>query len=95
MAQLPFTRVGHVRPGHPRHADLPQRPRRKGGRAPGAGGRIGFYRRPPFPFLQVVWPNRDGTFPWRSDGDDRCRGHQPHLWLRPDEHPPGVWTQDL
>ncbi|MGW5156381.1 DUF4262 domain-containing protein [Nonomuraea wenchangensis] len=59
------------------------------------GTTIGFYRRPPFPFLQVVWPDRDGTFPWRSDGDDRCRGHQPHLWLRPDEHPPGVWTQDL
>ncbi|MGA5757182.1 DUF4262 domain-containing protein [Nonomuraea bangladeshensis] len=59
------------------------------------GTAIGFYRRPPFPFLQVVWPGRDGTFPWHPDGDDRYRDHQPHLWLRPDEHSPGIWTQDL
>lgn len=41
------------------------------------GTAIGFYRKPPFPFLQVVWPNRDEAFPWqpashspaaRSDG---------------------------
>ncbi|MFB4278865.1 DUF4262 domain-containing protein [Nonomuraea sp. MTCD27] len=53
------------------------------------GTALGFYRRPPFPFLQVVWPSPDNTFPWQGDGDD----HQPHLWLRPDEHPAGVWTR--
>lgn len=57
------------------------------------GTAIGFYRKPPFPFLQVVWPDRDGTFPWQSDGSGGYQ--QPHLWLRPDEHPPGIWTHDL
>ncbi|MGW5689051.1 DUF4262 domain-containing protein [Nonomuraea sp. NPDC003754] len=59
------------------------------------GTAIDFYQRPPFPFLQVVWPAPDGVFPWQPEGDDRYRDHQPHLWLRPDEHLPGVWTQDL
>ncbi|MER7834548.1 DUF4262 domain-containing protein [Streptomyces sp. NPDC096040] len=27
------------------------------------GQAIGFYRKPPFPFLQVVWPNRDAALP--------------------------------
>jgi hypothetical protein len=58
------------------------------------GTAIGFYRKPPFPFLQVVWPNRDGAFPWQTGGEDLL-GRQPRLSLRPDGHPAGVWTQDL
>ncbi|GAA1990447.1 DUF4262 domain-containing protein [Catenulispora subtropica] len=58
------------------------------------GTAIGFYRRPPFDFLQVVWPSRDGAFPWQPGGDDLLN-RQPRLWLHPDEHPVGVWTQDL
>ncbi|MFJ4649275.1 DUF4262 domain-containing protein [Streptomyces bobili] len=58
------------------------------------GTAIGFYRRPPFPFLQVVWPSRDGAFPWQSGGEDLL-DRQPQLALCPDEHRVGVWTQDL
>ncbi|HET9442350.1 MAG TPA: DUF4262 domain-containing protein [Acidimicrobiales bacterium] len=42
-----------------------------------------FARRPPLPVLQVVWPD-DGT----GRGPD-----QPRLWLTPQEHPRGWWTE--
>ncbi|AYV32210.1 hypothetical protein EES41_36245 [Streptomyces sp. ADI95-16] len=58
------------------------------------GTAISYYRKPPFPVLQVVWPNRDGAFPWQPGGEDALT-HQPRLDLHPDEHPAGVWTQDL
>ncbi|MGI5254547.1 DUF4262 domain-containing protein [Actinacidiphila glaucinigra] len=58
------------------------------------GAAIGFYRKPPFPFLQIVWPNRDGAYPWQPGGEDLI-GLQPRLDLHPDKHPAGVWTQDL
>jgi hypothetical protein len=59
------------------------------------GRAIGFYRRPPAPFLQVVWPDRDGRFPWDTDSSPVLQHRQPQLWRHPDNHPPGVWTQDL
>ncbi|MGW1768255.1 DUF4262 domain-containing protein [Streptomyces sp. NPDC002073] len=58
------------------------------------GTAIGYYRKPPFPVLQVVWPNRDGVFPWQPGGEGLL-SRQPRLDLHPDEHPVGVWTQDL
>ncbi|MFJ1974090.1 DUF4262 domain-containing protein [Streptomyces sp. NPDC087903] len=58
------------------------------------GTAIGFYRKPPFPFLQILWSNREGAFPGQEGGEDLLE-RQPQLALRPDEHPPGVWTQDL
>jgi hypothetical protein len=58
------------------------------------GTAIGYYRKPPFLFLQVVWPNRDGAFPWQPGGEDLL-DRQPRLDLHPDEHPVGIWTQDL
>jgi hypothetical protein len=59
------------------------------------GRTIGFYRRPPIPFLQVLWPDRDGRFMWDAGSDDALRRRQPQLWLAPGEHPPGVWAQDM
>ncbi|MBG6100835.1 DUF4262 domain-containing protein [Micromonospora vinacea] len=59
------------------------------------GRAIAFYRRPPIPFLQVVWPDRQGRFHWDSDNDAQLHRRQPQLWNRPDDHPAGVWTQDL
>ncbi|MET7474656.1 DUF4262 domain-containing protein [Streptomyces sp. NPDC005648] len=58
------------------------------------GTALGYYRKPPLPFLQVVWPNRDGAFPWQPGGEDLLV-RQPRLWLRPDEHPAGVWTKEV
>ncbi|SEF55985.1 protein of unknown function [Actinacidiphila yanglinensis] len=57
------------------------------------GTAIGYYRKPPFPVLQVVW-SRDGVFPWQPGGEGLL-SHQPRLDLHPDDHPVGVWTQEL
>ncbi|WP_412539075.1 DUF4262 domain-containing protein [Longispora sp. K20-0274] len=59
------------------------------------GTAIAFYRRPPVPFLQVLWADRDQRFPTGPDCDPTVRDRQPALWLPPDGHPKGVWTQDL
>jgi hypothetical protein len=59
------------------------------------GGAIAFYRRTPFPFLQVVWPTADGLFPWELSAEPPEVPAQPWLWLQPGAHPRGVWTQDL
>ena len=56
---------------------------------------MAFYRRPPLPILQVVWPNRDGLFPWQPGTDLPFRHAQPWLWLDPKQHPAGVWTRRL
>ncbi|MFJ1756364.1 DUF4262 domain-containing protein [Kitasatospora sp. NPDC088134] len=56
------------------------------------GQAIGFHRRPPFPVLQVVWPDHRGRHPGDPAADPGCRDAQPQLWLRPAEHPRGVWT---
>ncbi|MEV6374772.1 DUF4262 domain-containing protein [Micromonospora musae] len=58
------------------------------------GRAIAFYRRPPIPFLQVVWPDRQGRFHWDRGSDEQLHQRQPQLWKRPEDHPVGVWTQD-
>ncbi|WP_345483334.1 DUF4262 domain-containing protein [Planotetraspora phitsanulokensis] len=47
------------------------------------GRAIAFYRRPPFPILQVLWPDADGRFLWHPEYAERCRELQPSLWLWP------------
>ncbi|MFJ6483633.1 MULTISPECIES: DUF4262 domain-containing protein [unclassified Streptomyces] len=59
------------------------------------GRAIGFYRRPPLPFLQVTWPDAEGRFHWHEQAGEDHRESQPRLWLRPDDHPAGVWTAEL
>ncbi|MEU5565063.1 DUF4262 domain-containing protein [Micromonospora musae] len=59
------------------------------------GRAIAFYRRPPIPFLQVVWPDRQGRFHWDRESDEQLDQRQPQLWKRPEDHPMGVWMQDL
>lgn len=59
------------------------------------GRAIGFYRRPPLPFLHAAWPDQDGRFHWEEQAGERHGQSQPRLWLRPDEHPVGVWTAEL
>ncbi len=58
------------------------------------GTATGYYRTTRFPFLQVVWPDRDGVFPWQPGGE-QLLDLQPQLSLCPEEYPVGVWTQDL
>lgn len=52
-----------------------------------------FYRGTPPPMTQLIWPDRHGVFPWQPDAGQRCRAHQPWLWLPKDDHPPGPWTR--
>ena len=42
---------------------------------------IWFYRqlKQPFPVLQLVWPDKQGRFPWESDYDERFQKLQPLL----------------
>lgn len=56
------------------------------------GRAISFYRRPPFPVLQVVWPDAKGRFLWQPGADEHYLQSQPQLWLKPTEHPEGVWA---
>lgn len=59
------------------------------------GPAIGFYRRPPFPFLQVAWSDASRRFHWEEPAGGIHRQSQPQLWLAPAEHPVGVWTAEL
>ncbi|HEY0452629.1 DUF4262 domain-containing protein [Actinophytocola sp.] len=56
------------------------------------GVALDFYRSAP-PVLQLIWPDRHGVFPWEPGAGQRCRAHQPLLWLPKADHPPGGWTR--
>ncbi|MQY07923.1 DUF4262 domain-containing protein [Actinomadura macrotermitis] len=58
-------------------------------------GAVSFYRRPPLEFLQVVWPDEGGLFPWQPGTELPFRHSQPWLWLHPRQHPAGSWTRHL
>jgi hypothetical protein len=51
-----------------------------------------FYAWPGPPVLQVVWPDKDGHFPWAPDFSAHLAGLQPFLWLPREDHPPGPWA---
>lgn len=38
-----------------------------------------FYGGDDFPCLQIVWPDKQGRFPWEPEFDDHFAGEQPHL----------------
>ncbi|MEV8612235.1 DUF4262 domain-containing protein [Amycolatopsis sp. NPDC051373] len=56
-----------------------------------------FYRatHPAVPFLQVLWPDRDGRFPAQDEFAPELALRQPQLWLSPPQHAKGPWTADL
>lgn len=45
------------------------------------------------PILQVVWPDREGRFPWEESSGQRCRVDQPQLWIPQADHATGPWTR--
>ena len=55
------------------------------------GFAVGFYRGAVPPFVQLVWPDSHGLFPWQPGCGLRCRTAQPQLWLPPELHPDGPW----
>ena len=44
-----------------------------------------------FPVLQVVWPDKEGNWPWDGGAGERCRRDQPNLWIPASDHPLGKW----
>ena len=40
---------------------------------------IWYYKRSPFPVLQMIWPDRGGLFPWEEGFDEGFRKEQPIL----------------
>ncbi|GLZ36875.1 hypothetical protein Acsp05_05000 [Actinokineospora sp. NBRC 105648] len=50
-----------------------------------------FYDGDEGPFLQLVWPDEHGLWPWDEGVVEGCRTQQAHTWLPVDEHPPGGW----
>jgi hypothetical protein len=57
------------------------------------GTAIGFYQQQEPRFLQVVWPDRHGLWPWSDDATERCREWQPQLWTPLGEHPGELWPR--
>jgi len=45
------------------------------------------------PYLQVVWADRNGRFPWEPRFQDAFADAQPILWLPRDDNPPSPWTR--
>ncbi|WP_344884692.1 DUF4262 domain-containing protein [Allokutzneria multivorans] len=43
------------------------------------------------PFRQVVWPDKDGRWPWDDAATTGCRTRQARAWLPVSEHPAGGW----
>lgn len=50
-----------------------------------------FYRRRDPAFVQCVWPDMSGRFPWEPGFEERLRRFQPALWMSPAEAPIGPW----
>jgi hypothetical protein len=57
------------------------------------GMALHFYQRPPLSFMEVVWPDAGGRFPWNEGCALRLRELQPALWIPKDDHAPGPWTK--
>ena len=45
------------------------------------------------PYLQVVWADTNGRFPWEPRFQTTFEGLQPLLWLPRDDNPPSSWTR--
>ncbi|WCN83659.1 DUF4262 domain-containing protein [Micromonospora sp. LH3U1] len=50
-----------------------------------------FYRDSAVPFQQLVWPDRNGLWPWDEEATQSSRNRQANSWLPVSEHPAGAW----
>lgn len=61
-----------------------------------SGGLLGisnaFYGMVRPPYLQVVWSDMNGKFPWDQGYQPALDRVQPLLWLHRDDNPPSPWT---
>jgi hypothetical protein len=51
----------------------------------------GYYGTLEVPVRQLVWPDRDGRWPWDSAATLTCRERQPSAWVPLEEHREGAW----
>ena len=54
-------------------------------------GTIHRFYRTFMPVQQLVWPDRNGTWPWEPDATPSSRTRQAFAWLPVSEHPEGGW----
>lgn len=50
-----------------------------------------WFTSPPLPIVQLVWPDREGQFPWDPGVGERCRRDQPQCWQDIGEQHAGPW----
>jgi hypothetical protein len=50
-----------------------------------------FYQGTRVPVRQLVWPDRNGHWPWEADATASSRNRQAQAWLPVAEHPAGGW----
>jgi hypothetical protein len=50
-----------------------------------------FYQGTTVPFLQLVWPDGAGVWPWHDNATVSSRTRQAFAWLPVEEHPLGGW----
>lgn len=55
------------------------------------GTALSFYRGVAVPFRQLVWPARNGRWPWEDEATPSSRARQAFAWLPVAEHPEGAW----
>lgn len=60
-------------------------------REPLFGAACRYYGTVDIPMRQVVWPDRDGHWPWDIAASEACRVRQPWSWVPVGEHPDGGW----
>jgi Domain of unknown function (DUF4262) len=51
----------------------------------------GYYGTVEVPVRQLVWPDRDGRWPWDEAATATCRERQPQAWVPVDQHAEGPW----
>lgn len=56
------------------------------------GAAIDYYQRPPFPVVQLLWPDAAGRYPGDPAREQSAQADQPSLWLPMNQHPRSVWT---
>jgi hypothetical protein len=55
------------------------------------GAAVAFYRGTAVPVRQLIWPDRNGLWPWDDNATPSSRNRQAFAWLPVGEHPVGSW----
>ena len=67
------------------------RPLDQSWKAPLLGAMCNYYGSVDVPVRQVVWPDREGRWPWDDRATATCKERQLRGWIPVDAHPEGGW----